>query len=266
MAKQLLAALLTDFGTSDPYIAAMKGVILARCPRAHLVDISHEIPPHDVLTGAIVLAEAAPYFPAGTLHVVVVDPGVGTDRRILVGKFGGQTFVFPDNGVITLVAGVMPMEGLASVRSTDFFPVGGISTTFQGRDIFAPLAAHLLGGLDFRRLGPQPATYKLLEIPAPQQADGRIVGEVIYVDHFGNLISNITRQDVESVWEDPGAVTVVCNGRGIGPLRGTYGFVEVGEPLAVFNSMNRLEVAVNQGRACDVLDARRGAEVRVESR
>lgn len=266
MAKQPLVTLLTDFGASDPYVAAMKGVILSQCPRARLVDISHQVPPHDILAGAMVLAEAAPYFPPETVHVVVVDPGVGTDRRILAGKFGGQRFLFPDNGVISVVAETMPLEDLVVVRNTDFFQPGGPSRTFQGRDVFAPLAAQLLNGLDVRRLGPQPDTYKLLELPVPRQGDDGIIGEIMYVDHFGNLISNITRRDVESLWDDPAVVRVDCNGRRIGPLHGTYGFVEAGGLLALFNSMNRLEVAVNQGRACDVLGATKGAEVRVVSR
>jgi len=263
MAKQSLATLLTDFGTRDPYVAAMKGVILAMCPRAQLVDISHDVEAHDILSGAFILAHAAPYFPAGTLHVVVVDPGVGTDRRILAARFGGQVFLFPDNGIISMIAETMPLEEIVAVRNTRYLPPAGTSMTFHGRDIFAPLAGRILNGLDIKRLGPQPGTYKLLDLPAPAEQAGAMVGEVIFIDRFGNLISNIRRQQVRQRWKDLERLSVLCRGRDVGPLQGTYEFVEPGRQLALLNSMGFVEVAVNRGRACDELDAGVGAEVRI---
>ena len=261
MAKQSLVTLLTDFGTSDPYVAAMKGDLLRRCPRAQIVDISHDIPPHNVLVGAVVLAEAARHFPPETLHVVVVDPGVGTDRRILAAQCGEQMFLLPDNGVITMVADAAPIEELVVVRNTDV--LGGVSMTFHGRDVFAPLAAQILNGLALHRLGPQPDSYRQLEIPVPVRSGDAVVGQVIYVDRFGNLVSNITWRDVEYIWQDPATVRVSCLGRDLGPLQGTYGFAAEGELLALVNSMGRIEVAVNRGRACDALDAGVGTEVRL---
>lgn len=261
MAKQSLVTLLTDFGTSDPYVAAMKGALLTRCPRAQIVDISHDIPPHNVLAGAVVLAEAARHFPPGTLHVAVVDPGVGTDRRILAAQCGEQMFLLPDNGVITMVADAAPIEDLVVVRNIDV--LGGVSMTFHGRDVFAPLAAQLLNGLALQRLGPQPDSYRQLEIPVPVRSAGVVVGQVIYVDQFGNLVSNITWRDVENIWQAPATVRAACLGRDLGPLQGTYGFAAEGELLALVNSMGRIEVAVNRGRACDVLDAGVGTEVRL---
>jgi len=261
-----LATLLTDFGLSDPYVAAVKGAILSICPQANLVDISHQIAPGDVLAAAFVLAHSAPQFPPGTLHVVVVDPGVGTDRRILVGRFAGQNFLFPDNGVITLIAQTLPMEALHSVRNTQFVPPGGVSATFHGRDIFAPVAGHILNGLEIHHLGPQPDTYKTLQIPAPRLEGQEIIGQVLYVDHFGNLISNIPWDLLLQTFAAPDAVGVSCGGRDVGMLRGTYGHQQAGEPLALVNSMSLVEVAVNTGRACDVLGAGVGSEVRISGK
>jgi hypothetical protein len=255
--------LLTDFGMRDPYVAAMKGVILTNCPDAQLVDISHDIPAQDVLSGAVVLGQAARHFPPGTLHVVVIDPLVGTNRRILAGQFGGQMFLFPDNGVITFIAESLPAEALVSVSNTKYLPPRPPSMTFHGRDIFAPVAAHILNGVRLSDLGPQPETYELLDIPHPAALADALAGQVIYVDRFGNLVSNISAEDVLHWCDNPAAIRVLCAGRDVGPLQGTYAFAGRGEPLALLNSMELLEVAVNRGRACDVLNAAVGTEVRV---
>jgi len=266
MARQLLATLLTDFGSREPYPAAMKGVILSLCPYAQVVDISHEIPPYDVLAAALVLGESAPCFPPGTVHVVVVDPGVGTDRRVLVGQFEGRTYIFPDNGVITAIAERGPAEALVVVRNPDYLPRSPVSTTFHGRDIFAPLAARILNGLNIHRLGPQPETYKLLELPACEETENEIVGQVIYVDSFGNLISNIPEHLVRERWMNLQTVRGTCGERDVGGLQGSYGFADEGQPLMLFNSMGRVEVAVNRGRACDVLEAGFGTAIRLRAR
>lgn len=266
MAKRMIVTLLTDFGRADPYVAAMKGVILSMCPRAQLVDLSHEIPPQDVLSAAFVLAHAAPYYPPGTLHMVVVDPGVGTDRRILAARFGEQLFLFPDNGVITFVAERMPLEGIVAVRNTKYLPSAEPSRTFHGRDLFAPIAGHLLNGLDIAKLGPQPDSYKLLDFPAPIPQETHILGQVIYVDRFGNLVSNIPEQMVRHRYAELDKMRVICAERDAGMFQGTYAFVEPGKPLALFNSMGYVEVAVNRGRACDVFNAEIGTEVRIVER
>ena len=263
MAKRALATLLTDFGTRDPYVAAMKGVILGGCPHANLVDITHEIPPQDVLAASFVLAEAARYFPPQTLHVVVVDPGVGTDRRILAARYAGQQFLFPDNGVITQVDVSMDMEEIVVVRNTQYLPAGRPSMTFHGRDVFAPVAGHILNGLHIRHLGPRPETYKLLDLAAAEADDERLRGEIIYVDRFGNLISNISADLIREQFADVDRATVTCGGRSIGPICGTYGFVERGSVVALINSMSLLEVAVNAGRADETLGLGVGAEVQV---
>ena len=266
MAKIGLATLMTDFGTQDPYVAAMKGVILRTCPIGRVVDICHDIPPHDVPAGAFVWAQAAPCFPEGTVHVGVVDPGVGTRRRILAAVMGGQTFLMPDNGLISFMAAVLPMEAIVVVRNTRSLPSAEASKTFHGRDIFAPLAGQIMNGLDIHELGTQPRTYKTLDVPEPLQDAGSLVGRVLYVDRFGNLISNISRKAVVDRWPALAGLSVTCAGRDVGMLRETYGAAKAEQSLALFNSMGLLEVAVNQGRACDVLGAGVGAEVRLSPR
>jgi len=255
--------LLTDFGYSDPYVAAMKGVILSTAPQAEIVDITHDVPAHDVLSGAVVLAQSAPCFPPGTLHVVVVDPGVGSERRILAVRAGGQLLLSPDNGVITFLLEKLPLEAIASVRNTRYLPREA-SMTFHGRDVFAPLAGRILNGLDIDKLGPVPDAYKLLDLPAPQRTEDGIVGQVIYVDGFGNLVSNISERMVRGAFPDPQRLTVSCAGVHVGAILGTYSFAEPGSALALFNSMGYVEIAVNQGRACDALQAGVASQVTIE--
>jgi hypothetical protein len=263
VSKHYIATLLTDFGTADGYAAAMKGAILAVCPRAQLVDISHDVPAHDILAAAMVLAQAAPSFPSGTLHVVVVDPGVGTERKILAARFGAQTFLFPDNGVITFITDSMPLEAIVSVRDPRYVTTGPVSMTFHGRDIFAPVAGHILNGLDIGKLGPKPDTYKTLDLPVPFQREEGLFGQVIHVDRFGNLISNVSQRDVAQWRPQQAGLCITCGGRQVGPIQATYAAVEPGQPVALINSMGLLEVGVNRGRACDLLAAGVGAEIAV---
>jgi hypothetical protein len=263
MSRHYIATLLTDFGTSEGYVAAMKGAILSVCSRAQLVDISHDMPAHDILRGAMVLVQAAPCFPAGTLHVVVVDPGVGTERKILAARFGSHTFLFPDNGVISFVSDTMPLESMVSVRDPRYVTPGAVSATFHGRDVFAPVAGHILNGLEIEKLGPKPDSYKTLDLPSPLQRDGGVFGKVIHVDRFGNLISNISQGDITAFSALSSGVCVTCAGKAVGPILATYAMVEPGRPLALINSMGLLEVGVNHGRACDVLAAGSGTEIAI---
>jgi len=260
---QPILTLLTDFGRSDPYVAAMKGVILASCPAAQIVDISHDIPAHDVLTGAFVLAQAAPWFPKGTVHVVVVDPAVGTGRRLLVAQIGGQVFLAPDNGVLSFLDERFPLEAIRVVLETRYTRGSTVSATFHGRDVFAPIAGRILNGLDIAKLGPQPETYEHLDLPVCHVEGESLVGEVLHIDHFGNLITDIPLEAVLQRWENLDAVSVQCAGRSVRGFRETYGLAEPGTLIGLFNSMELLELAVNQGRACEMLGARRGTAVRV---
>jgi len=265
MASVRIATLLTDFGTRGPYVAAMKGMLHRVCPDVIIEDLSHEVPAHDVLTGAFLLAHSAPYFPPGTVHVVVVDPGVGTERAILAARCGGHTFLAPDNGVLSLVAEAMGLEALVAVQNVERLVGPPASRTFQGRDVFAPLAGRILNGLDLRRLGGQPATYNVLDLPKPQRRDREILGEVVYVDEFGNLVTNIPEALLRASRWEPAALRVACGSGELVGLRTTYAAVQPGEPLALTDSMGRLELAVNQGRACDLLQAGVGTQVRVQA-
>ncbi len=257
-----LVTLLTDFGHSDPYVAAMKGVILSVCPRAQVVDLSHDVPAHDVLAGGFVLAEAAPYFPLETVHVVVVDPGVGTDRKILAARIGGQVCLFPDNGVITFLAGRLPLEQLVTVTNTQYVGAPGtVSRTFHGRDIFAPVAGRIANGLGLGELGPQASSYQLLDLPAPGAGERRIRGQVIYVDRFGNAVSNIPRAMVVETFGDLAIPQVWAKDACVGGLKGAYGFVAEGELLSLFNSMNLVEIAANQAPAAERLGLTFGSPV-----
>jgi hypothetical protein len=195
--------------------------------------------------------------------VIVVDPDVGTEREILAARLGGQYFVFPDNGVITLVAQSLPTEQLVCVRDKRYFQTASPSGTFHGRDILAPVAARILLGLDLRRLGPQPVQYKMLDLPGVREEESGISGQVLYVDRFGNLITNLTDTFIRKRYDALDRVRVQCNGKDCGPLRNSYAAAEKGEPLAIINSMGLLEIAVNRGAASAALGVRVGAPVRV---
>lgn len=258
-----IVTLLTDFGAGDHYVAQMKGAILSICPQAHFVDISHQVEPFNILKGAFMLGQVVKYFPAGTVHLAVIDPGVGTDRRLLAAKLGGQIFLAPDNGLLSLAAASGPLEQLVAIRNPRFLPPLGTPATFQGRDVLAPVAAHILNGLDLAQLGPQPDTFKVLDLPSPTGGEDSVKGQVLYVDHFGNLVSNIPAAMLASLPGGLENVTVSCNARNIGPLVGTYGFVQQGQLLALINSMGLLEVAANCDSAAKLLNASTGTEIHV---
>lgn len=260
MARPQIATLLTDFGTAGPFAGAMKGAILKVCPRANIIDITHDIPPHDLLAGALVLARSVPHFPPGTVHVAVVDPGVGTRRVILAGKYGDQTVIFPDNGIISLLELALPLQDIRICQNMPAAP-NFVSNTFHGRDIMAPLAGHFLNGLNIATLGPRPATYKHFELPAPAVENNVITGQVIYVDNFGNLTTNISGELARHVGGRLQNVTTTCNGKDAGPVMSTYGLVEHDKSLVVFNSNDMIEIAVNQGRADKRFNAEFGTPV-----
>jgi hypothetical protein len=256
-------ALLTDFGTRDHYVGAMRGVVLGIAPEATLVDITHDIEPQDVLGGALALAAAYQYFPLGTIFLAVVDPGVGTARRGIAVAAGGYRFVAPDNGLLTLVLGQ-----LAPVRVVELaegpWARSTVSRTFEGRDRFAPAAAWLATGLDVGALGPVLPTWVRLDVPEPSIRDGWIVGAVMRVDRFGNLVTNIDRQMVGRAIG--GDVDVVIAGQRAARMVATYGEVEQGTICALFGSDDHLEVAVVGGSAAARLGLARGAPVTVTRR
>lgn len=266
MATRPLLTLTTDFGLADPYVAAMKGAILQHCPATEIMDITHQVPSHHIVSGAFVLANAAPFFPPNTVHLVVIDPGVGTDRSILVAQFGEQIYVFPDNGVITFIKESHPLQNMIQVTRFDLLDIETPSSTFHGRDIFAPLAGYIFRGQPISQLGSIPQSYTLLDLPQPRSDEKTMTGRGIHVDHFGNLITNITQKHMRECWPNPeeANLEVYCQGRPIGPLQSAYSRVDPGRPLALVNSMGMVELAVNQGRFCDAFNAGVDAEVSIQ--
>ena len=245
--------LLTDFGTADGYVGAMKGVIATLAPAARVVDITHEIAPGDVLGGALALEAAARFFPPGTVHVAVVDPGVGTARRAIAVESAGQVFVGPDNGLLALAAGA-PRRVFALDRVRYHLP--DVSATFHGRDVFAPVAARIAGGAPIARLGTRLDELAGLTLPAVRHARRALTGSVIHADRFGNLVTNITAQDLERLAGacGLGRVCVRVAGRAVpGGLARTYGDRRRGALLALFGSSGRLEIARRDGSAAAVL-------------
>ncbi len=261
--KNPVVTLLTDFGANGPYVPAMKAMILRICPQATIVDLTHEIDAHDIWSGAFLLDQASREFGPESVHVAVVDPGVGSKRLGLAGKFDGRYYVFPDNGVISFVQARTTCQGLVTLRNQQYMRQEGISLTFHGRDIFAPVAAHLASGVAMEKLGPTPDRYTLLETPQPQESDGILYGKIIYIDRFGNCVSNLPVGLLESFFDNLETVEVWCKQSRVGKLAGTYSFVEPGKGLALVNSMGLLEVAANQARADGIYDARLGDAIRV---
>jgi S-adenosyl-L-methionine hydrolase (adenosine-forming) len=246
-----IVTLLTDFGTADPYVGVMKGMLLTAMPKAVLVDLCHEVPAQDVALGAFFLRSAVGRFPAGTVHVAVVDPGVGTARRILCAYAAGSFWLGPDNGVL---GSVLPAPGEGDVRVVDVESLGlqAKSRTFHGRDIFAPVAGWLAGGrFGFEALGGRCGD------PVRVADLGGGPRRVIHVDRYGNLITNIRGSELTM------ASAVLAKGRRI-PVAGSYGDVAAHSLLAVVDSYDLVEIAENQGSAAATLGMRRGDQVAIE--
>lgn len=252
-----VVTLTTDFGLRDPYVAIMKGVILGLVPDARLVDITHGVDSHDIVGAALVLEAAVAFFPPGTVHLAVVDPGVGTERRELVVATDSAAFVAPDNGLLT------PVFAHGGWRAFELtapeFRLPRVSRTFHGRDIFAPAAAHLAMGVAPERFGPPVDDPVRLSWPEVHAVGGAVAGAVLHVDRFGNLITSIAADAVEQL---AGEVSILIAGRRL-PLVGTYADLPRGAAGALIGSSNRLEVAVREGSAAAVLKARRGTPVAV---
>jgi S-adenosyl-L-methionine hydrolase (adenosine-forming) len=243
--------LLTDFGTADSYVAEVKGVLLTRAPGATLVDVSHEIPPGDIRAAAYVLGRSWHLFPEGTTHLVVVDPGVGSSRAALALGAQEHKFVGPDNGVFT------PILHDAEVEVVTLPTPGPASSTFHGRDLFGPAAAALASGEPLSALGPSFAGIpQRLAYTLPHRENGVVVGEVVYVDRFGSLITNLTAEQV------PGSAIIEIDELEIGPVRQTYNDVATGNLLAYIGSGGALEIAVRDGSAARRLGVGMGGRVR----
>jgi S-adenosylmethionine hydrolase len=255
-------ALLTDFGTQDHYAGAMKGVMLGICPDATLVDISHDIPPHDVLAGALELAAAYKYFPAGTIFVAVVDPGVGSARRGVAADTGEYRFVAPDNGVLTQVLRETPAKKMVELTERRYARPT-VSRTFEGRDRFAPAAAWLAKGTQFPALGRPVSDIQKLDIPLPVVDGETVSGIVLRVDRFGNLVTNIDRKTIERLAQG-GALAIDAAGQRVERLVATYAELPAAGVGALFGSTDHLELAAPSASAAGRLGLARGAAVTVK--
>jgi S-adenosylmethionine hydrolase len=243
-----LIALLTDFGLHDYYLGAMKGAILAVCPEATLVDIVHELPPHDVAAGALALDGAYRFFPAGTVFVAVVDPGVGSERRPIGLRAASWLFVGPDNGLFTYVLDAHPTAPVRLLADERLCRTP-VSAVFHGRDVFGPAGAHLARGFPLEDVGPAVADPVRLPTPAATRHGDWCEGAVLRSDRFGNVITNLLEADLDAIAGGRRLpLEVVVGGRAL-PLVLAYSEVPAGQPCALVGSGGRLEIAVNRGRA-----------------
>ena len=253
MARQMIATLLTDFGTRDHSVGAMKGVILSLCPDVVLVDLTHEIPAHDVLAGSLELGACYLQFPPATVFLAVVDPGVGSARRGIAADAGPYRFVAPDNGVLTSVFADSPPRKVVSLTERKYARPT-ISKTFEGRDRFAPAAAWLAKGVEVAAMGSAVRDYVILAIPRPVESSEAVEGCVLRVDRFGNLVTNIPHAMLDRL-ASGGGVRVAVGSDSVLALVETYAGVAPGEACALVGGTGFLEIAVNGGRAADRLQA-----------
>lgn len=258
MARPVIA-LLSDFGSQDHYAGTMKGVALGICPDATLVDISHDVTPHDVLGGALQLAATYRYFPHGTVFLAVVDPGVGSKRRGLAADIGDYRLVAPDNGVLTAVFAETPPKKIVEITERRYGRPT-VSRTFEGRDRFAPAAAWLAKGTQLTALGRPAQNYQTIELPEATLEADTIQGEVIRIDRFGNAVTNIYRKSFEHL-ANTGSVQIDAGDHRVERLVETYADIEDGEVCALFGSTDQLELAANAASAADQLTLERGSAV-----
>lgn len=265
-----IITLTTDFGTDDAYLAAMKGVILEINPGATIVDISHSIEPQNIRQGAFVFSTAYTYFPQDTVHLVVIDPGVGGPRRAIILETDKAIFVAPDNGVLSYVVQAstkkpisrpalmkLPPDLQAFEITNPKFWHHPVSSTFHGRDIFAPVAAHISLGIPLNELGQAIASVSVFPLPRPQpDANGNLIGHILHIDHFGNLITDITGQDLL-----PGKFRIEVAGHKISSLSQSY--EQAQELLALIGSSGKLEIALKSGSAARLLGSKVGDELRL---
>jgi S-adenosylmethionine hydrolase len=266
LANRPVITLTTDFGLNDPFVGTIKGVILNINPEAEIVDICHSVQAFDVLDGALSIAQAYSYFPTGTVHVVVVDPGVGTQRRPIVLTTGTHRFVAPDNGVLSLVCAREERIQARHLNAPHYF-LHPVSNTFHGRDIFAPVAGWLSKGVELEKFGDEISDFVRFNAPKAKAVDERTVrGVVLKVDRFGNLVTNITAQDVPALFQATPPPFKIVLGKGkqeISEIRNNYAEGTPNEVFGIMGSMGYLEIATNRAAAAQMVGAGKGSEVTV---
>ncbi len=254
-----VVALLTDFGLRDHYVGVMKGVILSVNPDARIIDISHEVPSQGILEGYFLLSNTYRYFPRGTVFVAVVDPGVGTDRAIVALQTDRYTFLAPDNGLLGFLQKESRIRRSVRVTQSRYF-LEPVSNTFHGRDIFAPVAGHLSKGLALAKLGPKAGRLEQISAPVPRvPREGVILGQVVSIDRFGNIVTNIGTGDLS----EAGTVEVKVGKHRIERISQSYAEAKKGTLLAIAGSAGTLEISVNKGNASALTGARVGDSIRV---
>jgi hypothetical protein len=252
--KTKFIALLSDFGINEPFVGAMKGVMLAKAPALTFIDITHQIPPQDIQTAAFYLMASIPFVPKGTLFLTVVDPHVGTGRGILWAKTGHCQFITPDNGILSWVEEREKIEEVRFINNSSLF-LDRISSTFHGRDIMAPVAAAIARGLPEKKIGPVMTDYRRFPYPRPEKTGNRIIGQVIAVDHFGNAITNITQQFISA------RSIFTVSDKVFKGLKLTYASVAPGEPLALIGSFGFLEFSIRNGNFAGTFGVKPGSEI-----
>lgn len=263
MSHRPIVTLTTDFGTNDHFVGAVKGVILDIVPEAAIVDISHAVQAFDVLDGALTISQAYSYFPNGTIHMIVVDPGVGTARRPILASSDGYHFVAPDNGVLSMVYAREERMHVRHITADHYFRQP-VSNTFHARDVFAPVAAYLAKMVDSHKFGDEIEDYVRFAAPKPKPAgDNKIRGVVLKVDRFGNLITNVTPEDAPALFAPNAAFKIVVGSKEITDIRAAYAEGAPGEVFAVLGSMGYLEVVANRAAAAQLTGAGKGSEVSI---
>jgi len=258
-----IITLTTDFGTSDHFVGTMKGVIVDIVPDVQIVDITHAVQAFDVLDGALAISQAYSYFPNGTIHLVVVDPGVGTARRPILASSDGYHFVAPDNGVLSMVYAREERIHVRQITSEHYFRQP-VSNTFHGRDIFAPVAAYLAKFVESDKFGDEIEDYVRFAAPKPKAAgENRIRGVVLKVDRFGNLITNVTPADAPALFAESTTFKILVGTREITDIRKTFAEGGPGEVFGVLGSMGYLEIVANRAAAAQITGAGKGSEVSI---